>query len=178
MALEFALSFWAASYLHDDVGIARDVSVALVSALYAANLVGRLVASRLARRLPAQLLLRLSLATGLAGLPFLLGATNIAVAVVGLAVTGMGIGGTFPLASSLHVAASRRPADQAFGQILTVAGVAQIVGPLAAGAVAQGAGLRLGLVVLPAFVLLAAAASASGSGGRLRRAGARPGRSR
>ncbi|HEY3629826.1 MAG TPA: MFS transporter [Jatrophihabitantaceae bacterium] len=157
VALEFALSFWAASYLHDDVGIARDISVALVSALYAANLVGRLVASRLARRLPAPVLLRLSLATGLVGLPFLLGATNLAVAVVGLAVTGMGIGGTFPLASSLHLAASRRTPDQAFGQILTVAGVAQIVGPLAAGAVAQVAGLRVGLLVLPVLVLLAAA---------------------
>ena len=157
VALEFALSFWAASYLHDDVGIARDTSVALVSALYAANLVGRLVASRLARRLPAPVLLRLSLATALVGLPFLLGAENIAVAVVGLAVTGMGIGGTFPLASSLHIAASHRTADQALGQILTVAGVAQIVGPLAAGAVAQAAGLRLGLLVLPVLVLLAAA---------------------
>jgi fucose permease len=159
VALEFALSFWAASYLHDNVGIARNTSVALVSALYAANLVGRLVASRLARRMPAPLLLRIALATALVGLPFLLGAENIAVAVVGLAVTGMGIGGTFPLASSLHIAASHRTADQALGQILTVAGVAQIVGPLVAGAVAQVAGLRLGLLVLPVLVLLAAATS-------------------
>jgi MFS family permease len=102
-------------------------------------------------------LLRLALATALVGLPFLLGAENIAVAVVGLAVTGMGIGGTFPLASSLYIAASHRTADQALGQILTVAGIAQIIGPLAAGAVAQAAGLRMGLLVLPVFVLLAAA---------------------
>lgn len=159
VSLEFTLSFWAASYLHDDVGIARDTSVALVSALYAANLVGRLVASRLARRLATPVLLRLSLATALAGLPFVLGAGNIAVATVGLAVTGMGIGGTFPLASSLHIAASPRSADQALGQILTVAGVGEIVGPLAAGALAQGAGLRVGLLVLPALVVLAAAMS-------------------
>ena len=159
VSLEFTLSFWAASYLHDDVGIARDTSVALVSALYAANLVGRLVASRLARRLATPVLLRLSLATALAGLPFVLGAGNIAVAAVGLAVTGMGIGGTFPLASSLHIAASPRSADQALGQILTVAGVGEIVGPLAAGALAQGAGLRVGLLVLPALVLLAAVMS-------------------
>ncbi len=36
--LEFTLSFWAASYLHDDVGIAQATSVALVSTLYAANM--------------------------------------------------------------------------------------------------------------------------------------------
>lgn len=157
VGLEFSLSFWAASYLHDDVGIARDASVALVSALYAANLLGRLVVSRLARRFSVAVVLRLSLAVALLGLPVLLGAGDIAVAGVGLAVTGIGIGGTFPLASALHVAASRRTADQALGQILTVAGLGQITGPLVAGALAQATSLRIGLLVLPALVLLAAA---------------------
>jgi fucose permease len=159
VALEFTLSFWAASYLHDDVGIARDTSVALVSALYAANLVGRLIASRLARRMAATAVLRISLATALVGVPFLLAADNIGVACIGLAVCGMGIGGTFPLAASLHIAASSRTADQALGQILAVAGVGQIVGPLVAGALAQGTGLRVGLLAMPALVLLAGAMS-------------------
>ncbi|HWC79557.1 MAG TPA: MFS transporter [Pseudonocardiaceae bacterium] len=157
VGLEFTLSFWAASYLHDDVGIAQDAAVALVSALYAANLVGRLVASRLARRLPVAVVLRLALATALLGLPVLLGAVGPISATIGLAVSGMGIGGTFPLASALHVTASRRSADQAMGQILAVAGVGQIIGPLVAGALAQVIGLRISLLVLPALVLLAAA---------------------
>jgi fucose permease len=157
VGLEFTLSFWAASYLHDDVGIPRNSSVALMSVLYAANLVGRVLASRLARRLSAAVLLRVTLATALAGVPILLAAGNAAVAGVGLFVTGVGIGGAFPLASSLHIAESRRTADQALGQILAVAGVGQIAGPLAAGALAQAAGLRLGLVVLPLLVLLAVA---------------------
>lgn len=157
VGLEFTLSFWAASYLHDDVGMARDTSVALVSALYAANLVGRLLASRLARRLPVTVVLRLSLATALLGVPVLLSAGGVVMAGTGLTVTGIGIGGTFPLASALHVAASRRTADQALGQILTVAGLGQITGPLIAGALAQATGLRAGLLVLPALVLLATA---------------------
>lgn len=157
VGLEFTLSFWAASYLHDDVGVAQDTAVAMVSALYAANLVGRLVASRLARRLSTALVLRLSLATALAGLPMLLLAGNVVVAGIGLFVTGMGIGGTFPLASALHVAASHRTADAALGQILTLAGLGQIACPLIAGALAQVSDLRVSLLVLPALVLLAAA---------------------
>jgi fucose permease len=78
------------------------------------------------------------------------------VAVIGLAISGIGIGGTFPLASALHVGASDRSADQALGQILTVAGVGQITGPLAAGAVAEASGLRLGLLALPVLTLIAA----------------------
>lgn len=157
VALEFTLSFWAATYLHDDVGLAQDTAVALISALYAANLVGRVLASRLARRLSVAVVLRIALATALAGTPILLSAGNVVVAAIGLAVTGMGIGGTFPLASTLHVSASRRTADQALGQILTIAGVGEITGPLIAGALAQATGLRISLLVLPALVLVAAA---------------------
>jgi hypothetical protein len=38
VALEFSLSFWLASYLHDDIGLARDAAAVTVSGLYAANL--------------------------------------------------------------------------------------------------------------------------------------------
>ncbi|WP_409464842.1 MFS transporter [Amycolatopsis sp. GA6-003] len=167
VALEFTTSFWAASYLHDDVGIGQDTAVALVSALYAANLAGRLLASRLARHLSTTAVLRLSLATALVGAPILLAAHGPVLATVGLVVTGVGIGGTFPLAAALHVAASPRTADQALGQILTVAGLGQIAGPLLAGALAQLSGLRVGLIVLLAFALLAAASTRTS-----RRAGA------
>jgi fucose permease len=179
VGLEFSLSFWAASYLHDDVHLARGASVAMVSLLYAANLVGRLVASRIARRRPAPEVLVLSLVTALAGLPFLLLARGGVVAGVGLVLAGAGIGGTFPLASSLHVAASRRTADQALGQILTVGGMGQIVGPLAVGVLAQAAGLRVGLLTLPALVLLGLGATRGGPGGPVRSAAPperRPGR--
>jgi MFS family permease len=160
VGLEFTVSFWAASYLHDDVGAAQDTAAALVSVLYAANLAGRLVASRLARRWPAGTVLRLSLGTALVGTPVLLAAHSLPLAAVGLVLAGTGIGGTFPLASSLHVAASGRTADQALGQILTVAGIGQIAGPLACGALAQSADLRVGLLVAPALVLVAAATTA------------------
>lgn len=158
VALEFALSFWLASYLNDDVGLSRGVAVVLVSALYAANLVGRLVASRLARRMTAQRLLALALLVAFVGLPVLLSATGSVTAALGVAICGAGIGATFPLTSSLHLAASPRAADNALGEILITAALGQIVGPLAVGAIAQAAGLRAGLLVMPALVLVAAGA--------------------
>ncbi len=156
VALEFALSFWLASYLNDDVGLARGAAVAMVSLLYAANLAGRLVASRLARTQSAERLLAVALGAVLAGLPFLLAATGATAAVAGIAFTGAGIGALFPLTSSLHVQASGRSADNALGQTLTIAALGQIAGPLLAGAIAQATTLRLGLIVLPALTLLAA----------------------
>ena len=158
VALEFTLSFWVASYLNDDVGLPRDAAAATVSGLYAANLVGRLLASRLVRRVGAHRLLAGALGLALLGLPVLLAADGAAIACVGIVVAGTGIGATFPLTASLHVAASSRTADQALGEILTVAAVGQLTGPLAAGALAEASSLRIGLLVLPALTLLAAAA--------------------
>jgi MFS family permease len=156
VALEFALSFWLASYLNDDVGLARGAAVALVSGLYASNLLGRLVASRLARRHTPESLLIIALGVVLVGLPFLLAATSATAAVAGIILAGAGIGALFPLTSSLHIQASGRTADGALGQTLTVAALGQTTGPLLAGAIAQATTLRAGLLVLPAMALLAA----------------------
>jgi fucose permease len=157
VALEFSLSFWLASYLSDDIGMTRGAAVAAVSGLYAASLVGRLLASRLARRHTAEHLLAAAIATALAGLPFLLLAQSASVAAIGIAIAGLGIGAMFPLTSALHIKASALSADGAHGQVLTVAAPGQLVGPLVAGAIAQAAGLRAGLLVLPVLTLLAAA---------------------
>ncbi len=156
VALEFALSFWLASYLNDDVGLARGTAVALVSGLYASNLLGRVTASRLARTETPERLLVIALGTVLAGLPFLLAATSAAAVIPGIILAGTGIGALFPLTSSLHIQASGRTADSALGQTMTVAAFGQTSGPLVAGAIAQASTLRAGLLVLPVLTLLAA----------------------
>jgi len=160
VALEFSLSFWLASYLNDSVGLPRTLAAAMVAGLYAANLAGRLVASRLAHRMTAARLLAVSIGVGLAGMPILLSATDAAEASVGIALVGAGIGATFPLTSSLHVAASSRQADTAVGQVLVVAAIGQILGPSIVAEIAQTAGLRIGLLILPTLALLAAGALA------------------
>ena len=76
VALEFALSFWLASYLADDVGLNRQLAVTMVSGLYLANLLGRVLASRLAHRFRAELVLAGALVVVLLGLPILLTAQN------------------------------------------------------------------------------------------------------
>jgi MFS family permease len=158
VALEFAVSFWLASYLNDAVGIDRDLAVAMVSGLYAANLLGRLIGSRLARRFSAQHVLAGTLAVSLIGLPVLLLAGSVGVAAIGIVVTGAGIGAAFPLVSALHIEGSPQTADYALGQILAIAALGQLLGPLSVGALAEVAGLRAGFVVAPALALAAGVA--------------------
>jgi fucose permease len=157
VALEFTLSFWVASFLNDDVGIARNTAVVTVSGLYAANLAGRLLTSRLAHHASAETLLAGALGVTMVGLPVLLTAREPVSAGVGLAICGVGIGATFPLTSAMHIAASPRSPDTALGEVLAVASVGQLAGPLAAGALAEATDLRVGLVLLPVLTLVAAA---------------------
>jgi fucose permease len=158
VAVEFALSFWLASYLDDTVGLGRATAVVMVSGLYAANLVGRVIASHFARSTSTERLLAAALVAGLIGTAILLAAGGAAVAIVGIAVAGMGVGAMFPLTSSLHVGASSRNADGAIGQVLLIAALGQIAGPLLVGAIAQAGGLRGGLLIVPALILVAGAA--------------------
>ena len=160
VALEFSLSFWLASYLHDSVGLSRRLAVLMVAGLYSANLAGRLVASRLSRHLTTGALLAGSLTVVLAGTPILLVATDAAVAGAGLVVAGAGVGASFPLTSSLHVGSSPRGADSALGQVFSTAAVGQVVGPLAVGVVGGMLGLRAGLLLVPALALLGLSALA------------------
>jgi fucose permease len=157
VALEFSLSFWLASYLNDDLGMARGAAVAAVSGLYASSLVGRVLASRLARRVGPERLLAAAFGIALLGLPVLLIATNGLVAAIGIAVAGIGIGAMFPLTSALHIEASSLSANGALGQVLAVAAPGQLAGPLIAGVIAQAAGLRAGLLILPVLTLVGVA---------------------
>src|SRR4051794_4238214 len=158
VALEFSLSFWLTSYLTDSVGVRRGLAASLVSVLYAANLVGRWLTSRLARRRSTERLLAGALLVALLGVLFLLSATDIAGALAGMCLAGAAIGATFPLVSSLHVGANAGRSDAALGEVLLTASAGQILGPMAVALIAQPAGLRAGLTVLPASILLALAA--------------------
>jgi len=158
VALEFALTFWLASYLADGVGLNRQLAVTMVSGLYAANLLGRVLASRLAQRFRVEPVLAGALAVVLLGLPILLTAQNALTAELGLAIAGVGIAATFPLTSALHVATSRHGADAAMGQVLAIASVGQMCGPVVVAVLAQVSNLRVGLIPLVGFTLLAAGA--------------------
>ena len=158
VALEFALTFWLASYLADDVGLNRQLAVTMVSGLYAANLLGRVLASRLAQRFQVEPVLAGALAVVLLGLPILLTAQNAVTAELGLAIAGVGIAATFPLTSALHVATSRYGADAAMGQVLAIASVGQMCGPIVVAVIAQVSNLRVGLIALVGFTLVAVGA--------------------
>jgi fucose permease len=157
VGLEWTLTTWTATHLDEDVGLARDMAVALSSAFFGAMLVGRLVSSRLARRVGGQRLLLGALAVLVAALPLLVLARSVPAAVAGLVLSGAATGALFPLVSGLVLAASGAASTRASSSIFLVSAIAVLLGPLAVGGLAEAVGLRDALLIVVALPIAAAA---------------------
>jgi len=152
VAVEWTLTTWMAIHLDENAGLGREAAVALSSVFFAAMLAGRLAGSRLARRVGARTLLVAALAVLVAALPVLALATGPGVALAGLLLCGATAGALFPLGSALVFAAAGAASTRASGAIMRLSAVAVILAPVTVGALAEAAGLRIGLAaaaVLP-----------------------------
>ncbi len=160
VGLEWTLTTWLSSYLDDEVALPRATAVALTSTFFAAVLGGRLLSSRLARRFGPRTLLAGALGLLLAGLPVLLAARGIPVALAGIVPVGAATGALFPLASSLVLAAAGPASTRASGATMAVASLGVLVAPLTIGVLAEEQGLRVALVAVAVLPLVALGALA------------------
>lgn len=160
VTVEWAVSFWAPSYLRDVTGLSVSAAGRVAVTLYSAMIVGRIAVSRLSLRHPPHRLLLGCLAlvgTGLAVLP----TANTAVpSTVGLAVAGLGVAGLFPLSLALVLHAGRRNIAAASARATLGTGLAMTVSPLLLAEVAEQASLATALPAASPVLLLAAAISA------------------
>lgn len=124
---------------------------------------GRILGSRLARRIdPARLLataLVVALVVGTVGFAVLWPATTAPLAVVGLALLGVGSGSgsgnLFPMGISLAVSLAPGRAVLAGGRAVTATSFAALLAPLTVGAVADATSLKAALLLMPVTFALA-----------------------
>jgi fucose permease len=156
---EGAMADWSAVYLHDTLGASPAVAAMGFAAFSLAMAVGRIGGDVLVGRLGPRRVLRLSATVAAIGLAAALLVGQPAVAVVGCALVGLGIANIIPV---LFSAAARVPGLHAGRGLATVARTGYLgflAGPPLIGAVAEVAGLALGLGVVSAacgFVALRA----------------------
>jgi len=119
-------------------------------------LAGRLLGSRLARRHDPARLLALALIVAAAGFVVLWPALGPAQAFIGLALLGTGLGNLFPMGVSLTVGLSPGLAGPASGRTVAVTSFAVVLAPLTVGTLADVAGLKTAIGVVPLTLALAA----------------------
>ncbi|MBL8931595.1 MAG: MFS transporter [Kineosporiaceae bacterium] len=157
IGVEFCLTTWTTELLRGQVGMSDSAAATGVSALVGGMAAGRVVISRLARRWTPRVLLAASIAVAAVGWLGLWTAQDPAIALGWLVVTGVGVGGHFPLGLALVMSAARGQQDRASGRMSI--GVALGVGlaPFALGALSDATSVHTAFLIVPALLAIAAA---------------------
>jgi fucose permease len=167
VASEWCVGYWGADFLADGTGLTRPAAATSLTTFFAAMLVGRIASSRLARALPPAILLAMTLFVALLGFPLFWLSPGTLLALAGLFLTGLGIGGVYPLGVSAAISAAPGNTDAAAARLAIGGGGAILVAPFVLGALADrvGIGTAFGIVVpmLLAALSLALIAGRRGS---------------
>jgi predicted MFS family arabinose efflux permease len=157
VGMEYCVLFYAVPLLRIGARLSTADAAAALSLFVAGEFSGRLGGAWLTRR-PGQTarLIGAALAVAMAGFLVLWLIRLTAVAVVGLFVTGVGIGNLYPLSLALALGAGRGRTDQAMSRVQVSVGVAIGTAPLLLGVLSDHVGVLRALTVEPALIVAAA----------------------
>jgi predicted MFS family arabinose efflux permease len=155
-AAEWCVTAWGASFVKTAAHVSTDTGVSLMIGYFGGVVAGRTLGSRLARRYPPHRLLAGALVVTAGGFAVLWPAATPAQALVGLAVTGVGLGNLFPLALAFTVGLAPDRAQLASGRAVLATSAAVLLAPLTVGALADATSLSAALAVVPVALVLAA----------------------
>lgn len=156
-AIEIVLSLWSAIVLRERVAMSAGAAAAAVSAILLGMLIGRAGGARLALRYRPIPLYFSALAVSLAGFAAFWLAQSPVPAVAGLLIVGLGNGMHYPLAIALALRVAPEQPDRAAGIASYGMGVSFGVGPFVLGLLADEVGTHSALLLVPAFLAVAAA---------------------
>jgi predicted MFS family arabinose efflux permease len=155
VASEWCVAYWGADFLADGTGLGRAAAATSLTTFFVAMMVGRIASSRLARSVPPALLLATTLCLALLGFPLFWLSPGSVLTLIGLFLTGLGIGGVYPLGVSAAIASAPGNSDAAAARLSIGGGGAILTAPFILGALADRIGIATAFgIVVP--MLLAA----------------------
>lgn len=152
---EFATTIWSSQLVQQRTSLGEGAAAACVSAVVGGMAAGRFGGGWLAAHVPTDLLLVGSLAVCVGGFVPLWLTHNPVVAVISLAVVGLGISVQYPLSIGRMLRLSQHRTDRAAGLGSLAAGAASGLAPFALGALADTFGVHDAFLVVPALQVLA-----------------------
>ncbi len=152
VAIERCLAFWGADFMKNEVGLSKVEASGAIWAFMIGMLGGRVTVSRIAQRTPTPKVLLISTGVACAGFPIFWLSPIPLLNLIGLFITGLGVGNFFPLSMSLAISAAPDRANVASVRALFGSGSATLIAPQVLGWIADqtSIGTAFGLV----FVIL------------------------
>jgi predicted MFS family arabinose efflux permease len=154
VAAEFAVIYWAGSFLEETAGLGAASAVAGAGLFNLGMLAGRFAGSRMAVavRAPAAVL-QGGVLFGLAGVLLVWLGPGPVLKLAGLLLAGLGAANTFPTGFNLALAAAPGRSDQASARVMLAGGSAILLAPLALAALGDLIGLTTAFGVVPALLV-------------------------
>ena len=152
LGAEFCLTFWGADLLRERCDFGPAAAAASLGCITGGMLVGRLWGSRLAQRVPTESLLKASIVVALLAFALAWGFTWWPVVLLGLAITGIGIGIHWPLGVARVVRASAGRTDRAAAAASIAGSIAIAIAPFVLGVLSDTVGFHLAFLLVPAFL--------------------------
>ena len=157
LSTEFSLTLWGADLLRERCGFGAAAAAASLAAVTGGMLVGRVVGSRFAERYPSESVLKGSIVFALVAFTLAWGFTLWPVVLLGMFLTGAGIGVHWPMGVARVARASGGNTDRASAAASFAGGIAIAVAPFALGSMSDTIGFHLAFLLVPAVLLIALA---------------------
>lgn len=155
LGAEFSLTFWGADLLRERCGFGAAAAAASIAAITGGMLIGRLWGSRLAQRMPTERLLKGSIVVALAAFLLSWSFTLWPVVLLGLLLTGVGIGVHWPLGVARVVRSSGGMTDRASAAASIAGSISMAIAPFALGALSDTIGFHVAFLLVPALLAVA-----------------------
>ncbi len=169
--VETAMTYWSPALVAERTGAGPGIATAAVAGVLVGMSAMRFVIVPLALRVDPTMLLAVAHGVAIVGWAVVWSATSTGAAFVGLVLAGLGMGGHYPLAVSLLLAAAEGHSDRAQAYSTLFGALSVAVSPFLLGALSDEFGMHPAFVVVPAFALLGAVSAVLG--GRVLRRAAR-----
>lgn len=151
---EFLLGGYISTYMTREIHLSLSSASYVLAGFWAAIMLSRAVGSRVLLRVPGHRIVMLSAAVSALACTLLVGAVSALAAVIAVAALGFGLAGIYPTTLGLAGAKFERHSGTVFGILFTIALAGGMTLPWAVGQIANGYGMRSGLMLAPVSFLV------------------------
>ncbi|MBN1965534.1 MAG: MFS transporter [Anaerolineae bacterium] len=157
VAVERCMVFWGAEFLKDEGGLSKVDASSAMWLLFVAMLIGRFVASRVARTRPTRSLMLITILVATVGFPLFWLASPVALRLLGLFITGLGLANFFPMTMSLAASAAPDQPDKAIGRAMLGSGLTTLIMPQLLGGIADQTDIQTAFGIVAVLLVSGAA---------------------
>lgn len=157
VATEFSMNFWGSPLIQEQTGASASTATTAMSSLVLGIAVGRTVGPRLILRFGSHTMLVAGFGLALLGFAVLWLAGSVALSVVGLFASGLGLSTVFPLVLDRGIVLSDGQPDLAMSRSSIVLGVAVATAPFVLGALGTVMSVQMAMLLVPVLVAVGVA---------------------